>query len=114
MAPIINTTTPQTATVILTHAQILTLPTTPVLVVPAPGAGKMIQPLSVNMVMRKTVVYDDVDADSDIWLQYVGGALATTGPGTTNGHVVFDTDTDAQRVEQVVNTAAQGALTDYE
>jgi hypothetical protein len=109
-----NTTGSAVSSALLIDAEIKTLMTTGVTVVPAPGVGRVIVVEAVFMLIRKTAVYTNVNAAADVWLEYTGGGILTVGPGTTNGHLVFDTDTTPQVVEQTVNIAAEGALTNYE
>ena len=109
-----NTTGSSVGNALLIDAEIKTLMTTGITVIPAPGVGKVIVVETVFMLIRKTAVYTNVNAAADVWLEYTGGGILTVGPDTTSGHLVFDADTTPQVVEQVVNIATEGALTNYE
>jgi hypothetical protein len=79
-------TTVQTATVTLSSADILALHTTPVTIIPAPGAGKVIAPIrSVVHYSHGTISYTDGDPlyayiDSPA---FVGGGIGVNVSGLT-------------------------------
>lgn len=111
----LNTTQPLTVTAVLSNDEIAALAhPTGVEIIPAPGEGKVLWPIAILMVVSKTAVYTNVDPTADIWLEYTGGGIVSAGPGTTDGHLVFDDGTDPIIVEQTINIAASGVLTDYE
>lgn len=69
---------PQSVTVTLTDAQVKALPSTPVEIVPAPGANKMIALLYSIWEFATTVAYTNIQAGCQAWLQYSsGGTIAT-------------------------------------
>jgi hypothetical protein len=61
---------------VLTDAQIKALPTTPIDVVPAPGAGKVVLP-TFFYIIRKGLAYDNIDPDGYMYLDTDMGYYGT-------------------------------------
>lgn len=74
---------PQVAAVTLTSAQILQLFTTPITIVAAPGAGKMIQVLSINYSLTfVTTAYTVGGATAGLWYGTPAGTAVDTNAKT--------------------------------
>ena len=77
------------ATRTLTNNEIKALPTTPITVVNAPGAGKFLQLISVSLTARITGAYTNIDPD---WCG-MALALGVAGGGRSSGYLANDSTT---------------------
>lgn len=99
---------------VLTDEQIKALPSTPIDIVPSPGANRILVPVTVLVVVSKVAIYTNVDAGASLYMGYESSGAATTGPGNTDGHFVFDTDTIPLLVPQPIDFGVTSdALSNY-
>lgn len=81
----------QSASVTLTNAQVLALPTTAIQLVAAPGAGKILVPLLAWFYVNWTADYTNIDASAALGIEYgttLASALATFQEATDFGNQV--------------------------
>ena len=98
---------PRTADVVLTNAEMLALRATPKELVPAPGAGKMIELISAHMFFDYAGAYTETTDNMGI-LWGVGGTAAATIEST--GFVTATADTVTTATKSAVANLALAAV----
>lgn len=105
------------ATVTLTDAQIKAWPTTPVLVVPAQGAGTVIFPHSMTWDITSTGAYTNLSADRVVDIR-LGTALVNriegSGDKSNIGNVLTSGDDEFWFKEPLVGDLSQAATGEFE
>lgn len=103
--------------VVLTDAQVKSLPSSPVEIMPSPGVGKMILPVSVVVKFDNTANYTDIAPTATLGVvHYYYGLLASLSEGYNSGVTnLFANDADMFTVlnPQSAISSTMGMRADY-